>query len=131
MKPVFRIEVIRESFRKLMIRFPIEALLSILLTGVIVFVIQTDSHDAWIPHAIYSLIVTFFLSVGMTLCQESKENLRWWRILTGIPLVYGVGFYFVGERLGDGSSEEPILFILHLVGFLAILMIAPYWKKLF
>lgn len=127
---VLRFDDITESFRKLR-RFPLETAISAALALFCILSIHLEFPEEWALGVIQSLIVTFFLSTGASLYRESRKKtkkpgraLAW--LSSGIPLAYGLGFYFVNDYLGSGNPESVAFFLLHLAGFVAILFFAPY-----
>jgi len=83
----------------------------------------------WIPQTVYSLIVTFFFLMSVTLYRESRETKRWDKVLSIMPIIYGIGFYFVNSYTGDFDLEAIVFFLLHLFGFGFAIVVAPYIRK--
>jgi hypothetical protein len=122
----FRFDDIVNSFRKLR-RFPLETAISAALALFLVFAIWSETKDEWVLRATFTLIVTFFLSVGTTLFRESrKSGDALSGTLQAFPVVYGIGFFFVADYLGANDLTGVTFFLLHLAGFLALLFVAPY-----
>lgn len=133
--PSFRFDDIIASFQRLR-RFPLETVISIALTLFLIFAIYSEKTDAWVVQTILSLIVTFFLSTGMTLFRESLDGGKGLKnkntlLLAVLPVIYGIGFYFVSDYLGTANPENVAFFLLHLFGFIAILFVAPYLRNIF
>lgn len=127
----FSLEDITDSFRKLR-RFPLETLITTVLAIFCIFSIFTEPNDEWALRTILTLIITFFLATGTTLFRESlekgksKKNRTLALALTVFPIAYGIGFFFVNNHLGAESLEGITVFLLHLVGFVATIFVAPY-----
>jgi len=110
-------------------RFPIAGMLVLVNTGFIWYQVNSSSDSVMILRVILALVVTFFLSTGVSLFSESQKQtpiMKWAQI---VPLLYGIGFFFSIHSLdmNSGVFNEPfIYFSLHLVGFTAWIFFAPY-----
>ena len=111
-------------------RFPLPSVIAVILTGLFLSMINGESTSTVILRTILSLIVTFFLSIGVTFFAENRKRSQlWWQI---IPLVYGALFYITVNPIMDEFPLDSVTyFILHLVGFICLLFFAPYCTRLF
>lgn len=87
--------------------------------------------ESRILRIIFSGIVTFFLSIGISLHGESHNvtKLRGW-LLQILPVAFG-GFFYLGFTASMQNERNIILFSLTLTGMLAYLFIAPFIRHLF
>ena len=81
-------------------------------------------------HTAFSLVTTFFLSLGVTLWRESKKAAKFDIFVALLPIMYGAAYYLVSRDFGWDDSEKFVLFFLHLAGFVAVLFVAPYLGKI-
>ena len=111
-------------------RFPLPSIIVIVITGIFFYIVNWQPESITTLRIILSLIVTFFLSIGTTLFLESKKTeQKVWHIS---PLIYGAVFYITMNPLTNEWMLDSITyFILHLVGFIALLFFAPYCANLF
>lgn len=130
MKLLTHLEEMKDSFQKLLQRFPLETVVLIVLAGVIMYSIHTEIYAGWIPQMIYSLVVTFFFLMGVTLYRESRKAGKWDVFLPILPIVYGIGFYAVNSYVGSYDLEAMVFFLLHLFGFIFVIFVAPYIGKI-
>lgn len=130
MKLLVHLEEMKDSFQKLFRRFPLETVILVMLTGVIMYSIHTEIYTGWIRQIIYSLIVTFFFLVSVTLYCESRKAKKWDILLPILPILYGIGFYTVNSYAGDFDLEATLFFLLHLFGFVFAIVVAPYIGKI-
>ena len=95
-------------------RFPLPALIVFGLTGCFFYMIFTENESLSMIRVVFSLIVTFFLSIGFTLYSEAynKKNYLSW-IYQGIPILYGILFYFFFNPGEYWIYESVVLFALH------------------
>lgn len=80
---------------------------------------------------ILSLILTFFLSVALSIHAESISISRWkGLVLQTLPIIFGALFYagFTGSM---DNTENILFFLLSLSGIIAYIYIAPYIRNLF
>lgn len=88
----------RRHFEKMiaaiMKRFPLPALIVVILTGYLLFMIYSETDSLSTMRIVFSLIVTFFLSVGITLYSEAYGKSRWMWLSQGLAILYGGVFYF-------------------------------------
>jgi hypothetical protein len=138
MKLSLHLEDIKKSFQKLIQRFPLETLVVMGITALIMYSIYSELFLGWIPRALYAMIVTFFSLLAVTLYRESKEPGKWDILLPIAPIIYGIGFYFINSYVGnfdldfgDFDLESTTFFLLHLFGFGFAILFAPYAKKMF
>jgi hypothetical protein len=120
-----------EIAQTLWIRFPIPTVLTLVNAGFIWYQINhTSSTESDIIFRVtITLIVTFFLSVGVAIFGESHSNNKYAKWTPVLPVLYGICFYFSIRYIDINSgvfNDDIILFILHLVGFIAWIFFAPY-----
>lgn len=119
------------SFGVLMSRFPVASIIVLVLTGFLFYIIHAEPESMVYIRIILSLIVTFFLSVGVSLSLEEKK-IPYQKIWNVVPVVYGILFYITMIPLTNEWMLDSITyFILHLVGFICLLFFAPYLGNLF
>lgn len=107
-------------------------MLALVNAGFIWYQINNTSDSSLVLRAILTLVVTFFLSTGITLFAESWKRSAFTKWSGIIPLIYGISFFFSINTLDvqNGIFDEPfIYFILHLVGFVALIFFAPYYPQ--
>jgi len=111
-------------------RFPLPSIIILFITGIFFYMVNVELESIMTLRIVLSLIATFFLSIGVTLLLESgKTQQKIWHIA---PLVYGILFYITMNPLtNDWMIDSITYFILHLVGFIALLFFAPYYSGLF
>ena len=95
----FSREQLMLSIREILSRFFQAAIVSLILTVYIIYKIITDStnqagEEYIIFRTITTLILTFFLSLGVALFYESSKRKFFDRAFPILPIVYGVIFYF-------------------------------------
>ncbi len=120
-----------EIAQQLWTRFPISTVLVLVNTGFIWYMVNHPSslQSDMILRVILTLIVTFFLSVGVAIFGESHSENKYVRWMPILPILYGISFYFSIHSLDTNSgfpNEDFLYFILHLVGFIAWIFFAPY-----
>jgi hypothetical protein len=120
-----------EIAQTLWTRFPIPTVLILINTGLVWYQVNNpDSLESgMILRVIMTLIVTFFLSVGVAIFGEPHSNNKYVRWMSVLPILYGIGFYFSIQYMDTDSgffSDDIVLFILHLVGFITWIFFAPY-----
>ena len=131
MKIFVQFEDIKNSFRKLLKRFPLETVMIIIITSIIFFVIHKEDFSGWIPRTLYTLATTFFFLLGTTLYVESRKSDRWNYLFLLLPITYGVVFYFMNPYTGQDDLKAIVFFLLHLFGFGFAILFAPYLKNIF
>ncbi len=119
------------SYDVLRTRFPLASIIVLILTGFLFYVVHAEPGSMVYLRIILSLIVTFFLSIGVSLSLEDK-NVSYKKIWNIAPLIYGTLFYISMNSLTNEWMLDSITyFILHLVGFIGFLFFAPYITNLF
>jgi Domain of unknown function (DUF4153) len=124
------------SIREILSRFFQAAILSLVLTIYLIYKIISDSsnqagQDDIILRTVTSLILTFFLSLGVALFYESSDKKFLDRDFPILPIVYGLVFYFTVKFGQNYSLQGFTYFLLHLTGFIAFAFFLPYLRKLF
>ena len=112
-------------------RFPLPSIIILIITGFLLYLVNTEIESITSLRITLSLIVTFFLSVGVSLFLERKA-MSYQRLWYIAPLIYGVLFYMTMNPLtNDWMLDSITYFILHLVGFIGLSFFAPYCMNLF
>ncbi len=77
-------------------RFPISSMLVLINAGFVWYQVNNPSslESDMILRIIMTLIVTFFLSVGVAIFGESHDDNKYVRWVPVLPVLYGIGFYF-------------------------------------
>lgn len=112
-------------------RFPIPTVLVLVNAGFAWYQVNHPGspESDMIFRIMMTLIVTFFLSVGVAIFGESHSENKYVRWMPVLPILYGIGFYFSIRYMDTNSgffNDDIVLFILHLVGFIAWIFFAPY-----
>lgn len=119
------------SFGIVIDRFPLPGILIALITGFFFYLVNNQPDSPASLRIVFSLIATFFLSVGVSLFLEWKKiaHKQLWHIA---PLLYGILFYVTMNPITDDWMIDSVTyFILHLVGFIGFSFFAPYCMNLF
>lgn len=124
------------SIREILSRFFQAALLSLMLTVYLIYKIISEAtnqagQEDVIFRTVTTLILTFFLSLGVTLFYESSDKKFLDREFPILPIVYGLIFYFTVKFGQNYSLQGFTYFLLHLTGFVAFAFFLPYLRKLF
>jgi hypothetical protein len=128
---VFSPKNLGDIVQTLWTRFPIPTVLVLVNVGFAWYQVNNPSspESDMILRVIMTLVVTFFLSVGVAIFCESHSDNKYVRWMPVLPILYGIGFYFSIRYMDTSSgffSDNIVLFILHLVGFTAWIFFAPY-----
>lgn len=132
---IFNISLLKANIKQAFERFPIAIFLSAGISALFLYLIYHQNIDQQymlqIGKIICSLIVTFFLSVGVTLLSESLQKNK--NILFGLqvlPFLFGILFYSFFQS--DFSDSFTITYIIiTLFGVVFFLFFAPYLSKIF
>lgn len=131
---IFRIEHLKANVKNISSRFPLSIIIIFVFTTIL-FAIANFSTEIGVDtvtilgKSAASLVLTFFLSVALYITTENGNySFKKRNILQGIPLVFGVLFYF-GFTKNIGSSENIVFFCLSILGIISYLFFAPYVKK--
>jgi hypothetical protein len=121
---------LESSISTLWKRFPLPTLLVFVMTGIWLYVVNADPTGNFFLNILLSGVVTFFLSVGMTLFTETRKQNNIIKYLPLLAILYGVSFYFTLEVRESLSLQSVTYFWLHLAGFLALMFFAPYISRI-
>ena len=99
----FSLKNLREILQTLWSRFPISTMLVIVNTVFIWHQVNSSSESDMIMRVILTLVVTFFLSTGVTIFSESQKPSPYIKWVPIIPLLYGIGFFFAIHSLDMNS----------------------------
>jgi len=130
-----------ENFKKIIIgvfkRMPLSMLISMVIFVLIVILVRFDDMNYMLKNnlnkAVFTLILSFFFSVGIYLYSESKNTSKiisnFYQIVT---FVFGLLFYyFFEENLFTNPEQEVIVYcILTAIGVIAFVFISPFISKL-
>lgn len=127
----FSLKNFRDIIQTLWTRFPIPTVLVLINVSFVGYQVNHvgAAESDMILRVILTLVVTFFLSVGVAVFGESHSQNKYVRWMPIIPILYGLSFYFSIFSLDTNSGmfdEHFIYFLLHLVGFIAWIFFAPY-----
>lgn len=117
---------IASSWNTLRTRFPLPSVIALVITWLICYQISQDEYSAVIMRVVLSLITTFFLAIGICIYLETtgKKHLAKYQ---SIAILYGIWFFLtLNPSQNAWMIENMSYFMLHLVGFIAILFFAPY-----
>ena len=131
MKIFVHFEDIKNSFRKLLKRFPLETVMIIAITSIIFFAIHKEDFSGWIPRTLYTLATTLFFLLGTTLYVESRKSDEWKYLFLLLPIIYGIGFFFANPYISQDDIGTIVFFLLHIFGFGLVIFFAPYLKNIF
>lgn len=137
MKNIFNIlnfENFKKTISNIIVRFPI-TLIVIVLTCILFFIgihwTFTQNIENDIIRAIFSLIITYFLSVWIYLTSEKFWFEKWKKYLFQlIPVLFWIGFFISFDKDLE-NFNNIVLFILTLIWIISYIFIAPYTKELF
>ena len=135
MKNIFqnlRLENIKNNLVHTSKRFPVAVCISLIISLLFFYVIHFAQSDdpTILVRIILSLIVTFFLSVSVTIYGESESLESKKKTLFQLfPLAFG-WFFFLSFSPNLDNIENIVFFLLSLWGILGFLFFAPYTKKL-
>lgn len=133
MKNIFeniRLDYIKTALKQVSLRFPFAILLLLVIAGLMGYEVATNGNNITTYQIVTSSSITFFLSTSIYLIGESyslsflKKNL-----LQIVAIAFGTGFYFTLSRVGIDSDESFTSIGLSLSGFLSLLFVAPFIKK--
>lgn len=127
-----------ENFEKaigtLKSRFPIPSILAIILTGYIWYRVYLSDvyiqgEETMIFTIVTSLILTFFLSLGLTIWieqQAGKRSSLFFKVIQILPLIYGGLYYWSFAYRESFDVQSGTFFALHMAGFVACIFLTPF-----
>ncbi|MDD3793929.1 MAG: DUF4153 domain-containing protein [Candidatus Gracilibacteria bacterium] len=129
---IFKLENLIENIKYIIIRFPLGVLYIVINLLFLIIVTNfdlTNIVENYFTKGIFSLIVTFFFSIGVYLTSE-KYNLEKKKkcLYQIIPIIFGILFFSFFDNNPD-DFENIIFFILSLVGIIGYIFFAPFLKK--
>ena len=91
-----------------------------------------DPHETTILlMIIVTSIVSFFLSVSISLLSESEKMNSKRKYLPQMGVIlFGIFFYYTLDGYVFESLESVVLIFLTLVGFLSLLFVAPFMRRI-
>ena len=81
--------------------------------------VNTESEDMTLAKLIVTGGVTFFLSICTALFLERREKSAPLTLLSFLPIVYGVFFFYTVRISEDFVLDGVVYSLLHLTGFIA------------
>lgn len=118
--------LLHDSFLTLVKRFPLASLLSIALTGLLIYSVRQNFEPVMITKGVFAIVVAFFLSISTEYIAESIGGKNRWPLRI-IPLLYGVIFFwYVQPTTYEIFFDSQVFFGLNLVGFCSAIFIAPF-----
>ncbi len=127
----FSSESIVDALRSVFRRFLEPTVLILVISGLLFMLVATESDDILLPKLIITGVVTFFLSLCVSLFLETRKVKPLDARFPLLPLVYGVFFFLTVRITHDFSVEGFVYAVLHFVGFFAGVFFAPYVLGLF
>ncbi len=128
-----RIRNLQKVLIKTFTRFPLSFLISITIFVLFIYKINIEDLAQDIENifnkSIFTLILTFFFSTGVSLFGESKNIKRVKQyIFQTISIIFGICFYiFFEENILQNFSAETAVYIgVTFVGILTFVFIAPF-----
>ena len=115
----FSRESLSKSLPLLTSRFPIPTFLVLVTAGLVFFMVNTESEDMTLAKLIVTGGVTFFLSICTALFLERREKSTPLTLLSFLPIVYGVFFFYTVRISEDFVLDGVVYSLLHLTGFIA------------
>ncbi len=127
---------LRTTLQEAVIRFPLAVVLSILVSTILFYLTSyentIDKHTQTILlKAVITGVVSFFLSVSITLFAESEKYPMVRAYLTqGLAILFAIFFYYTLDGYAFESVESIVFICLTLTGFLSLLFVAPFVRRL-
>lgn len=115
----FSRESISKTLPLLWSRFPIPSFLVLVTSGLVFFMVNAESEDITLMKLIVTGGVTFFLSICTVLFLERREKSTPLMLLSFLPIVYGVFFFYTVRLSEDFVLDGVVYSLLHLTGFIA------------
>lgn len=130
---MFRFENFKQHIACILTRFPIWVILVVVITILFFIVTRWElslvmQETVW--KAIFSLILTFFLSVWVSFIWETHKHKFNSHLLQVFPFLFWVLFYLNFSSNFD-NFDNILYFILTWVGIIWFLYISPFLKKVF
>ncbi len=119
------------TLRAVTLRFPQAVLLVLMVSGVLSYLVATESENITLPKLVITGVITFFLSLCSYLFLETRKKKPLDHRFPIVPLVYAVVFFLTVRITHDFSVEGFTYSVLHLVGFVSAVFFAPYLFSLF
>ncbi len=122
---------LKDTFHRIMRRFPLPVILSLIITGIIVFLIASNTQNDYIAtilvKIVISLSVVFFLSVGISLFCESDKKIDNFKkmLFQWAVLIFWVLFY-LNMNTDIDNFETIIYVILTLVWTASLILFSPF-----
>ena len=112
-------------------RFPLAMVITLLVTVILISVVHSTSNNADVfVRIIWALMITFFLSVWVTIHSENIKNISQIKkhALQGLCIIFG-GLFFWQFNGNLDIFENGLFFLLSLTGVLGYIFSAPYLQK--
>ncbi|MBF0913432.1 DUF4153 domain-containing protein [Candidatus Gracilibacteria bacterium] len=131
---IFKAENLINGLKNIFNRFPISAILSMFLFLYFAYYIESNYNSPIFlleKEIIFSLIITFFLSVGIYIFGESLDFSRSKnQLFQIIPLALGGGLFCIFHS-EFWSARNDIIFCMAFICSISFIFFAPFVKKIF
>lgn len=125
---------LKEQIQIIISRFPLAILLIFIVSWLFWVILHSDLSNLVednIIKTILSLIITFFLSIGIAISCENNKISGIKKIFAQfIAIIFWI-FFFLSFTPSLDSFENIIFFLLSLTGVISYFFFAPYIKKIF
>ena len=127
---------IRTILREVVVRFPMATLLVLAITGILIYLTAFDKNlDMHTRTILIKIIITnivaFFFSLSMSLFGESEKFLSSRPYIAQIlVMLFAVFFYVTLDGYVFESVEPAAYTLLTLSGFVSLLFVAPFFRKI-
>ncbi|MDD5770339.1 MAG: DUF4153 domain-containing protein [Candidatus Gracilibacteria bacterium] len=131
---IFSATKLKDNLVNIIKRFPIAILLIVGLSSLFIINLHYDFEKEisnYIIRIEFSLIITFFLNLGICLFLENFKTIKIIKILLQILTICFGGLFFVSFKYNFLNYDDIIFFILTLVGILSFIFISPYVRNFF
>lgn len=130
----FKLESLKQNLKEIIIRFPIPVFIIVIVSALFFTDIHanlTEITQNNIYRSIFSLIITFFLSIAIYISWENC-NFSWMKknLFQIIPITFWI-LFFIWFTSDIDNFENVIFFLLTIAGIISYLFFAPYLKSIF
>ncbi len=126
------LENIKTKLTECFKRFPIPVIISLILAGVLYTLVHSDLDNdmsSYLVRGVFTLIITFFLSVASALIVESRDEVAYKKAsILVFPLIFWV-FFYTTFQIDTDNLKSIIFFLITFIWILATVFVAPYLKK--
>lgn len=114
-------------------RFPVPVIITTIIAWILLYLIHWEPSNLLEENLIrwiFSLVITFFLSVWVNIFSESIDNKKnIWTMLKIASIIFWILFYITFWANID-NFENFVFFILTLSGIISFLFFSPYVKNI-